>query len=57
MRSAAHPDARGWIGENGPHTSFMARFRVQEVYAFDGFGDVAYIGWCAGRLHRATVER
>ncbi|GAA5937313.1 uncharacterized protein JCM15063_002867 [Sporobolomyces koalae] len=48
----AHPDARGWIPPNGPHSAFYARFRVNTIYAFDGFGDVAYIGWIPLDLYR-----
>ena len=40
----AHPDARGWIPPNGPHSAFWARLRVNRVYDFGGFGDVAFIG-------------
>ncbi|GAA6004872.1 hypothetical protein JCM10207_008436 [Rhodosporidiobolus poonsookiae] len=50
----SHPDARGWQGPNGPHSSFYARFRIHQVYAFDGFGDVAYIGWVPLDLYRAS---
>ncbi|TNY22083.1 pyridoxamine 5'-phosphate oxidase-domain-containing protein [Rhodotorula diobovata] len=51
---AAHPDARGWIGADGPHSNFFARMRVNKVYAFNGFGDVAYIGWVPLDLYRAS---
>ncbi|GAA6062225.1 hypothetical protein JCM10212_006460 [Sporobolomyces blumeae] len=53
----AHPDARGWIPPNGPHSAFYARFRVNTVYAFDGFGDVAYIGWIPLDLYRASGDK
>ncbi|GAA5889681.1 hypothetical protein JCM8208_001095 [Rhodotorula glutinis] len=51
---AAHPDARGWIGAGGPHSNFFARMRVNKVYAFNGFGDVAYIGWVPLDLYRES---
>ncbi|KAM0746336.1 hypothetical protein T439DRAFT_329787 [Meredithblackwellia eburnea MCA 4105] len=51
---AAHPDSRGWLPPNGPHFGFYARFRVYKVYAFDGFGDVAYIGWIPLDLYRLS---
>ncbi|GAA6046381.1 hypothetical protein JCM3770_004892 [Rhodotorula araucariae] len=50
----AHPDSRGWIGADGPHANFFARLRVHKVYAFNGFGDVAYIGWVPLELYRAS---
>ncbi|GAA6005492.1 uncharacterized protein JCM10292_007366 [Rhodotorula paludigena] len=50
----AHPDARGWAGPHGPHAAFWARLRIEKVYAFDGFGDVAYIGWVPLDLYRAS---
>ncbi|GAA5986650.1 hypothetical protein JCM10908_003840 [Rhodotorula pacifica] len=50
----AHPDARGWVPPGGPHAAFYARFRVQKVYAFNGFGDVAFIGWVPLELYRAS---
>ncbi|GAA5955506.1 hypothetical protein JCM8115_006773 [Rhodotorula mucilaginosa] len=50
----AHPDARGWVPPGGPHAAFYARFRVHKVYAFNGFGDVAYIGWVPLDLYRAS---
>ncbi|BGP54779.1 hypothetical protein JCM8202_003288 [Rhodotorula sphaerocarpa] len=50
----AHPDARGWVPPGGPHAAFYARFRVQKVYAFNGFGDVAFIGWVPLDLYRAS---
>lgn len=49
---AAHPDARGWIPPNGPHSAFYARLRVNRVYDFGGFGDVAFIGWLPLELYR-----
>ncbi|GAA6004727.1 hypothetical protein JCM11491_002208 [Sporobolomyces phaffii] len=53
----AHPDARGWVPPGGPHSAFYARFRVNTVYAFDGFGDVSYIGWIPLDLYRASGEK
>ncbi|KAJ7143564.1 hypothetical protein C8R43DRAFT_1014557 [Mycena crocata] len=53
----AHPDARGWIPPNGPHSAFYARFRVEKVYAFDGFGDVSYIGWIDIEDYRAAGNK
>ncbi|GAA5879574.1 hypothetical protein JCM1840_003321 [Sporobolomyces johnsonii] len=53
----AHPDARGWIPPNGPHDAFYARMRINQVYAFDGFGDVAYIGWIPLDLYRASGSK
>ncbi|KAJ7143569.1 pyridoxamine 5'-phosphate oxidase-domain-containing protein [Mycena crocata] len=53
----AHPDARGWIPPNGPHSAFYARFRVEKVYAFDGFGDVSYIGWIDLADYRAAGNK
>ncbi|BGP47174.1 hypothetical protein JCM10450v2_003026 [Rhodotorula kratochvilovae] len=50
----AHPDSRGWIGAEGPHSNFFARLRINKVYAFNGFGDVAYIGWVPLDLYRAS---
>ncbi|BGO90702.1 hypothetical protein JCM10020v2_002345 [Rhodotorula toruloides] len=50
----AHPDARGWIPPGGPHAAFYARFRVNKVYAFNGFGDVAFIGWVPLDLYRSS---
>ncbi|KAL8290178.1 hypothetical protein RQP46_003117 [Phenoliferia psychrophenolica] len=51
---AAHPDSRGWIPPNGPHSAYYARLRVQKVYAFNGFGNVAYIGWLPLELYKAA---
>ncbi|GAA5854651.1 hypothetical protein JCM8547_004924 [Rhodosporidiobolus lusitaniae] len=50
----AHPDSRGWIPPNGPHSAFYARLRINQVYAFDGFGDVAFIGWVPLDLYRSS---
>lgn len=53
----AHPDSRGWIPPTGPHSSFYARLRVSNIYAFGGFGDVAYIGWIPTPLYVASGEK
>ncbi|GAA5893010.1 uncharacterized protein JCM6883_007538 [Sporobolomyces salmoneus] len=53
----AHPDARGWIPPGGPHSAFYARFRVNTIYAFDGFGDVSYIGWIPLDLYRESGKK
>ncbi|GAA5938646.1 hypothetical protein JCM1841_004372 [Sporobolomyces salmonicolor] len=53
----AHPDARGWIPPHGPHDAFYARMRVHQVYAFNGFGDVAYIGWIPLDLYRESGSK
>ncbi|GAA5971762.1 hypothetical protein JCM11641_001504 [Rhodosporidiobolus odoratus] len=50
----AHPDARGWIPPNGPHSAFYARLRINKVYDFGGFGDVAFIGWIPLDLYRSA---
>ncbi|KAK4055688.1 hypothetical protein OIV83_000234 [Microbotryomycetes sp. JL201] len=40
----SHPDARGWdLGQ--AHSAFWARFVVNRVYVFGGFGNVAYLGF------------
>lgn len=31
---AAHPDSRGWVPPNGPHSAFYARLRISKVFAF-----------------------
>ncbi|SCV70721.1 BQ2448_3483 [Microbotryum intermedium] len=53
----SHGDARGWAGERGPHSSFWGRLRVEKVYAFDGFGDVAYIGWVPLEMYREATSK
>ncbi|CEQ42879.1 SPOSA6832_04756 [Sporobolomyces salmonicolor] len=55
--ATAHPDARGWIPPHGPHDAFYARMRVHQVYAFNGFGDVAYIGWIPLDLYRESGSK
>ncbi|KDE07942.1 hypothetical protein, variant [Microbotryum lychnidis-dioicae p1A1 Lamole] len=52
-----HGDARGWAGEKGPHSSVWGRLRVEKVYAFDGFGDVAYIGWVPLEMYREATSK
>ncbi|GAA5929789.1 hypothetical protein JCM10213_002785 [Rhodosporidiobolus nylandii] len=53
----AHPDARGWIPPNGPHSAFWARLRINKVYDFGGFGDVAFIGWIPLELYRDSGSK
>ncbi|GAA6042552.1 hypothetical protein JCM8097_004663 [Rhodosporidiobolus ruineniae] len=50
----AHPDSRGWQPPNGPHSAFYARLRINKVYAFNGFGDVSFIGWVPLDLYRSS---
>lgn len=38
---AEHPDSRGWANGDGPHYTFFVRFRVEKIYALNGFGNVA----------------
>ncbi|KAK4056597.1 hypothetical protein OIO90_002445 [Microbotryomycetes sp. JL221] len=52
----SHPDARGW-DKGQAHRVFFARFRVNKVYSFGGFGDVAYIGWIPLDEYRAAGKR
>ncbi|GAA5822124.1 hypothetical protein JCM11251_004865 [Rhodosporidiobolus azoricus] len=53
----AHPDARGWIPPNGPHSAFYARLRINKVYDFGGFGDVSWIGWIPMDLYRSSGSK
>lgn len=53
----AHPDARGWVPPNGPHSSYYARFTIEKVFAFHGFGNVAYIGWIDLPLWKKAGEQ
>ncbi|KAM0788774.1 hypothetical protein ACM66B_002864 [Microbotryomycetes sp. NB124-2] len=52
----SHPDARGW-DKGQAHSSFWAKFTVNKVYAFGGFGDVAFIGWVPLDEYRRAGKR
>ncbi|KAG7702029.1 hypothetical protein KL951_000485 [Ogataea haglerorum] len=46
-----HHDAPAWYPGSPIHSTFWAKFQVEEVYLIGGFGDAAYIGEVPAELY------